>query len=244
MAKAKIIYKCYKITNLINNKSYIGVTKCSLKERFKQHIKVSKGNGKKQSLQKAIIKYGLKNFVIEWLYSSLHRDEIFEKEKLFINMFDTYKLGYNETPGGDDGPHEIKYSTEELEEILLFYINCENLRKTSNHFNIKYHSIFDITRLRPYNSQFIDKKILKSLKEIKSNSPKRKKLNKKIIINMIDDFVNNRLNINDVSIKYKISISNAWSVIHRDTFKNIKIPKKLEDKLIDRLNESRFWKKS
>lgn len=51
----------YKITNLVNNKVYIGQTERTLKERWGQH-KYSKGC---KYLHNAILKYGAESFKIE-----------------------------------------------------------------------------------------------------------------------------------------------------------------------------------
>ena len=54
----------YKITNLINNKLYIGQTKKTIEERFKAHIKVARQH-KNRYLYDAMNKYGYENFKIE-----------------------------------------------------------------------------------------------------------------------------------------------------------------------------------
>ena len=61
----------YKITNLINNKLYIGITK-NIKSRFAYHrtryCKVSKREYKNKPLYQAMVKYGIENFKFEILY--------------------------------------------------------------------------------------------------------------------------------------------------------------------------------
>ena len=52
----------YKITNLVNGKSYVGQTIRTIEERWKQHIKDSKGNKDDFYLHRAIRKYGKENF--------------------------------------------------------------------------------------------------------------------------------------------------------------------------------------
>ena len=51
----------YKVTNLVNNKIYIGQTERTLKERWEQH-KYKEGC---RHLHNAILKYGAYNFKIE-----------------------------------------------------------------------------------------------------------------------------------------------------------------------------------
>lgn len=53
----------YKITNLINNKIYIGLTTCSLKERWNNHRHCVKSDPR--HLYCSMRKYGIENFKIE-----------------------------------------------------------------------------------------------------------------------------------------------------------------------------------
>jgi len=53
-------YKIYKITNLLDDKIYIGCTGYSLKKRFRQHVNARKPN----KICLALRKYGEENFTI------------------------------------------------------------------------------------------------------------------------------------------------------------------------------------
>ena len=56
----------YKITNLINNKIYIGKTNRTIEERFKEHCnEYKKERSEKRPLYNAMNKYGIENFKIE-----------------------------------------------------------------------------------------------------------------------------------------------------------------------------------
>lgn len=56
----------YKITNLINGKEYIGQTKLSIEERFKEHLHSYRSRKfEKRPLYDAMDKYGIENFIIE-----------------------------------------------------------------------------------------------------------------------------------------------------------------------------------
>ncbi len=90
----------YKITNIINNKSYIGKTQIGIKERFKEHEKESKRKrSKDRPLYKAINKYGIENFKIEPIEET---DKPEEREVHYIKTYNTYgSTGYNATIGGD-----------------------------------------------------------------------------------------------------------------------------------------------
>lgn len=96
--------KIYKITNIINNKIYIGYTKKSLDERLKSHFYYAKHG--KLPLSHAIKKYGKENFKIELIEESENDNYIHkEREKYWINRLNSRnpKIGYNVAAGGDGG---------------------------------------------------------------------------------------------------------------------------------------------
>lgn len=96
--------KIYKITNLINNKIYIGYTKKSLEERLKYHFYYAKHG--KLPLSYAIKKYGKENFKIELIEESENDEYIHhEREKYWINKLNSRnsEIGYNVAAGGDGG---------------------------------------------------------------------------------------------------------------------------------------------
>lgn len=91
------MYTVYKITNLINNKIYIGLTKKTIEMRMMDHHK------RGYALTDAIKKYGKENFIIESLETGLSKTEAAEREKVHIKRLNsTVKgVGYNMTWGGD-----------------------------------------------------------------------------------------------------------------------------------------------
>lgn len=104
----------YKITNDINNKIYIGQTEAPLKKRLQQHYKDSlKERNKKRPLYIAIQKYGIEHFRIELIEETSKPDE---REKYWINYYNSFLQGYNATLGGDG--KALYNSNEILEEIL------------------------------------------------------------------------------------------------------------------------------
>jgi len=95
------IYTIYKITNQINNKSYIGFTSYSPQHRWSSH-KVAANRGGKSLFQAAIVKHGPENFIVETIYQSLDEDHTLNTmEPHFINEYNTFHGdGYNSTAGG------------------------------------------------------------------------------------------------------------------------------------------------
>ena len=98
-------YQLYLITNLINNKKYVGQTHQGkgYKKRFKEHINTSLTHKTHLScLHNAILKYGPENFNVKLLIHDIPEDKIDFYECLWIDKLNTYyhNNGYNMTFGG------------------------------------------------------------------------------------------------------------------------------------------------
>lgn len=108
----------YKITNKINNHSYIGQTKNKRGfngrydssgvgiERVYRYYKREQKGGRfcNNYLLNALEKYGLDAFdVCEVLDTAMSAEELDEKEIYYIDYFDSYNNGYNLTLGGERG---------------------------------------------------------------------------------------------------------------------------------------------
>lgn len=92
MSYSNIIIGIYKITNLINGKSYIGHSKHIL-QRWTQHRYDSKT--KQLPLYRAIRKYGIENFKFEIL-EECKIENLSKLEDYYINKYNTYiPKGYN-----------------------------------------------------------------------------------------------------------------------------------------------------
>ena len=86
----------YKITNLHNNKIYIGKHKYDKPELDETYITSG------LLINRAINKYGLENFTREIVITCDDVSELNEKEKYYIEFFNSmYPNGYNLTSGGD-----------------------------------------------------------------------------------------------------------------------------------------------
>ena len=95
----------YKITNLTNQKCYIGKSN-NLERRWKDHQRLAFTFGHKEynkTLYQAIRKYGLENFKFEVIDILDDYSISGEREIYWINYYNSYKDGYNETNGGDGG---------------------------------------------------------------------------------------------------------------------------------------------
>lgn len=115
----------YVIKNNINSKIYVGQTVQSLDLRFKEHINDVMDNC---IIHKAMRKYGINNFWIEPI-EECDNNLLNDKEKYWIQYFDSYKNGYNATLGGEGYQ---RYSIEELKEY--YFKNNSSFRRTAKHF--------------------------------------------------------------------------------------------------------------
>lgn len=86
----------YKITNLVNNKVYIGQSSTNLKKIIGRYHKEKPT----RPIIRALNKYGIANFSIEVLEYTT-KDKLDEKEKLYISNFNSIEKGYNLSTGGD-----------------------------------------------------------------------------------------------------------------------------------------------
>lgn len=132
----------YKITNNINQKSYIGKTLKTVDARWKEHCNErDKERSCLRPIYKAMNKYGVENFSIETL-EECSEDICSEREKYWINNFNTYLgNGYNATFGGD-GKQYLDYSS-----ICNYYQeNNLTIQEVAKYFNCSRDSVSDILK--------------------------------------------------------------------------------------------------
>ena len=100
----------YVITNLINGKQYVGLSK-DCHKRWADHYSKSYTSNRKDDLEKvlykAMKKYGRDNFSFQ-IIEECPEEKLAEREIYWIEQLKTYDNGYNETRGGDlSGPNSI-----------------------------------------------------------------------------------------------------------------------------------------
>lgn len=92
----------YKFVNKVNGKVYVGKT-TNFTERIKKHYRrFLSGEQSNLALYKALKKYGWENFSIEKI-EECSEEKLNERECYWIEYYDSYFNGYNETRGGDGG---------------------------------------------------------------------------------------------------------------------------------------------
>lgn len=89
----------YKVTNLINDKVYIGQTIQKVSQRKREHYKFSKKNYN-YKFSNALRKYEKENFDWSIIEKDVCVKNLNKREIYYINFFNSFNLGYNSTPGG------------------------------------------------------------------------------------------------------------------------------------------------
>jgi|21_taG_2_1085346.scaffolds.fasta_scaffold00585_13 group I intron endonuclease len=98
-----MMFYCYKITNTVNDKVYIGITN-NPDRRWADHTKYKcKHAGSDRPLYRAINKYSSDNFKMDILTEKNTWDEVCKDEVHYIKEYDSFhtsRKGYNLTLGG------------------------------------------------------------------------------------------------------------------------------------------------
>ena len=140
----------YKITNLINNKSYIGQSK-NIYHRWQRHKQTAYNpnmNGYNYPLYQAIRQYGLENFSFE-IIEECPNSLLNEKELYYMLQFNSLKNGYNQVlpsqRGTDLIPSVVFQIIEELKSNKK-----ENTEAIGKKFNVSGKTIRDINAGRSW----------------------------------------------------------------------------------------------
>jgi group I intron endonuclease len=116
----------YKITNIQNNKVYIGQTIRPIEQRFHRHLNDAINNILDTHLARAIRKYGKENFIIEEIDTAQTQDELNKKEQYWIRYYNSVEKGYNETDAiSKSGGNTYQSKTKEEIEVIK-----EKIRQT------------------------------------------------------------------------------------------------------------------
>ena len=111
-----------------NNKSYIGLTTQTEEMRWAQHCQEANNPNNNQYFSKlgqAIRKYGASNFTVKIL-EECPDSQLPEREIYWINYYNTYNNGYNETLGGEG---YWKYDTKDILQLWNQGLNKKEIAK-------------------------------------------------------------------------------------------------------------------
>ena len=226
----------YKITNLINQKIYIGISKNCWK-RWSDHrakaIHSPKKEDKNKALYRAMRKYGVENFsfeIIEELPDATI-EELKEAEIKWISYYDSYKKGYNETKGGDYlSKNSIHYgedhvghifSLEDVKDCRRRYANGEKRLEVYKIYLEKYPNLKESAFANMYFGRNW-KWVMPEVFEVRQHP--RQKVTKEQVIDVRNKYEKDGWKITQIAKHYKgiLGYGTIWDIVHYKRYPDIK----------------------
>jgi group I intron endonuclease len=102
----------YRVKNKISGKVYIGQTIHTLEIRKNNHLKMVEAG--KSKFYKALKSYGVDNFDWVVIDTATTKDELNQKEKQYIQKYNSIEEGYNMVDGGTGGYNEYAVIANKL----------------------------------------------------------------------------------------------------------------------------------
>jgi len=249
----------YKITNIINDKVYIGKTLADTTRRWADHRNVAallkedkvldKWKFKIQVIHKAMVKYGIDNFQFEILKYYQTEEQAYAGEVKIIAKYDSYRNGYNSTPGGRGGEPIRSLNPQQIKEVFEDYVynNLSSL-DISKKYKISKPCILLILKGKTYLSVNISD-YLRYYSWLKIHRPKNgsKRLNQdakfvKIkeqdVKNIFKEFIKSKDPLL-LHKKYNISHANIIQILNRKSWKFVKIHPSIAKRALEKLESFR-----
>lgn len=113
------MYEVYLITNKVNNMKYVGITCQGAEKRYRGHLGSADGNTSQAPLHIAIREFGKSNFSMQVLESNISQEEARDREKYFIELYDTLEPhGYNTYRAGMGGRRHSDEARQHISDRL------------------------------------------------------------------------------------------------------------------------------
>ena len=129
----------YIIKNIVNSKVYIGQTRTSVEQRWKEHLRHAQYGD--QVINKAMRKYGINKFYIETL--EICSIELLDyREMYYIELYNSAdkSKGYNVSIGGNTP--RFKRKTLSISDLVDLYVNKQfTLEDIANKFEVSRYII-------------------------------------------------------------------------------------------------------
>lgn len=236
----------YMVTNLINNKKYIGQSK-DIKKRFQSHhlsdYKNPHNCNYNTKFYQALRKYGLDNFEVTIL-KLCSENQLDELEVKYIKEFDSFHNGYNSTEGGQFWSPDIHSPEVELKRKLTREKNKSLMSENHPRAKLTNQQVWDIRQ------RYIDGESVKDIYDDFKDLYKNEATFRRIILGQTYVTVGNIPNkeqirhtnakLTDVQVKeirnsykkgiisyrelgekYHLSESSIAAIIKRQTYKNV-----------------------
>lgn len=136
----------YKITNIKDNRVYIGQTSLvNPIKRWEQHYNQAINSNNDLYLYKAIRKHGIENFSFQIIENNIPISDLDKKEKEYISFYESNKRGkgYNLTDGGNTSIRSKINEKQAIEIIELLKKNI-SIKEIALKYNISPSSVSDI----------------------------------------------------------------------------------------------------
>lgn len=142
--------KIYLITNDVNSKVYVGQTVQTLNKRFNGHCCYSKSDrSANMYIKRAIHKYGRDKFHIS-LIEDCPINLLNNREKYWIDFYDSYNNGYNLTKGGQESNYFNLHKLEDNIDLLKFEQYILEFKplaiEVAKHFGISKSSVYNLIK--------------------------------------------------------------------------------------------------
>lgn len=172
----KTFYQIYKVTNKVNGKIYIGLTKQGIEKRWDQHVYNAnyKKPKKRTYFQRAIVKYGENNFYIKEIDTIIGLKNAKNLEMDYVAKFksNVKDIGYNSTKGGDGG-----HNPETIQKLKDFFKTKEGFKERQKRSSFMKQRCQNKTRNYIPTEESVSKRretIIKSTTKYVVNNPKVK----------------------------------------------------------------------
>jgi predicted GIY-YIG superfamily endonuclease len=156
----------YKISNVINNKIYIGKTSQNIKKRFKEHCRDSK-RFPNRPLYADMIKYGYSMFKVEEIENCESEELAIKREKFWIEYYQSFYNGYNSTFGGE-GKNYCNYDF-----IYKEWLKDRNCLATAKRIGVSPETVSEAVKVNgemPYCKKgFADNKLSVDMLDMQNN---------------------------------------------------------------------------
>lgn len=228
------MYEVYKITNKLNGKIYIGITKRGFEKRIKEHIQEATQKLSNYTIHKAIRKYGKEGFTYEVIEQVDTEESAKEREIFWIQHYNSWREGYNDTPGGDlntqlkgENSSRHKITMEQLYQIYDLLKNTtlsfvEIIEKLQ--LPIKERQISAINKGEQWFQLEIDYPVRKNPRSISKNGAKnpQSSLTEEQVLDIIDKLENTTISQTALAKEYGVHFNTinyinnckTWTYLH------------------------------
>lgn len=119
----------YQIRNLINDKRYIGLTKCFRTRKTVHFTQLRRNIHTNPKLQHSFNKYGEQNFIFE-IIEECEEKRLEEREVFWVSFYNSLENGYNcKEPGIRGGSVAKKYKWLNLKSREVFFLSVPDITK-------------------------------------------------------------------------------------------------------------------